>query len=673
MSSKSPDSSQQATRLENRLWNDPEYQQAIQQVTKVSLEDYSFTKQALEQTESNLNELEHKLSQEIANIKATIQGKAKAETAQEVIKLLEETQQKLEQEIKTKIKAVDEALEAKKRSLDYFTIAFMGKTKAGKSTLHSILTEQGWSAIGAGKQRTTRLNRVYEWKNIRIIDTPGIGAPGGKTDEEIAQSIINKADLVVFVVTNDSQQESEFQFLKLLKEHGKPLCILINVFKNFSDSRRGEYELKRFLKNPNRLFDDQEMQGHFNRIQGYAQKYYGNDYFPIVPVMLLAAQLAYQPKYEQQKDQLWEASRIEQFLEQIRLSVVKQGTIRRSQNLLGSTVKDIEKAYFWANQQAKPYHALAEQIRNKQEKLEQDIDQAIKEADEALKVDIRALFQELRDAVPTFAEDHFQDSKKHLQKAWENKLKDIKIQEKLQNHAETEWNVFQEKLQKLLEELGKELQLTTELGVIPGFNIDEQDTFDFKDFFRFAGGFFGIAGAIAFLFAGGFIPGIVMAAAGGLMGLVALLFKSKAEIKKEAIQNITQSLYKQINEKETEVTDQVTAEFRKNCNQVKTEVKTYLTQIMNGLATTSEQLNISENHLKIQVDFLNCAYGKRIIDWSQKHYEPLTQDAINCEVAGVTREIGKSIAIQSQKNFTILRSQEELDSILQEKVVIHTT
>lgn len=58
--------------------------------------------------------------------------------------------------IKTQIKTVHEALEAKKSSLDYFTIAFMGKTKAGKSTLHSILTEQGWDAIGVGKQRTTR-------------------------------------------------------------------------------------------------------------------------------------------------------------------------------------------------------------------------------------------------------------------------------------------------------------------------------------------------------------------------------------------------------------------------------------------------------------------------------------------------------------------------------------
>ena len=398
---------QQTTKLEGRLWNDPDYEKGIKQSAIVSHEDYPFAKEALEKTEAKLKELEQKLDETLTDIQNQINQKAKAETAKEVINLLHETIQHLKEEIQTKLIAVQDSLEAKKSSLDYFTIAFMGKTKAGKSTLHSILTEQGWDAIGAGKQRTTRLNRVYEWKNIRIIDTPGIGAPGGKTDEEIAQSIINKADLVVFVVTNDSQQESEFQFLKLLKENAKPLCILLNVFRNLSNSRRGEYELKRFLENPERLFNDQEMKGHFNRIRGYAEKYYGNDYFAIVPVMLLAAQLSYQDKHENHKDQLWEASQIEKFLDQMRLSVVEQGTIRRSQNLLGSTVKVIEEADNWAKEQAIPYHTLAEKIQHKQEKLEQDIDKAIKETEEALKIEMKALFQEIKDKIPDFDDRAF--------------------------------------------------------------------------------------------------------------------------------------------------------------------------------------------------------------------------------------------------------------------------
>lgn len=652
------------------IWDDPDFQNAIKQIRQISQEDYPFTKEALETTESNLNELGGKLTQEIANIKRTTKGKAKAETAKEVTTQLEETKQDLDEQIKTQIKTVHEALEAKKSSLDYFTIAFMGKTKAGKSTLHSILTEQEWDSIGVGKQRTTRSNRIYTWNDIRIIDTPGIGAPGGKTDEETAESIINEADLIVFVVTNDSQQESEFQFLKLLKEKAKPLCILINVLKNFNDSRRGDFELKRFLKDPEQIFNDQEMQGHFNRIQGYAKKYYGNDYFSIVPVMLLAAQLSYQEKHQHHKEQLWEASQIENFLEQIRLSIVEQGTIRRSQNLLGSSVKNIEDTYLWAKEQAISYHASAEEIQNKQGKLEQDIDKAIKKVDEALKVDIKGLFQEIRDAVPQFAEDHWKDSGDQLNKAWEQEIKNLKFNQRLENTAEGKWNNFTQEVQHLLEELGKDLQFSAQLGGISGFDFESQNKFDFKNFLKIFGGIFGVAGAFAFLFAGGFIPGIIMTVGGVVMGLAANLFKSKAEIKKEAVEKISKLLLQQINKSEKEQTNQVTAEFRRNCNKLKTEVNTYLNQIIVGLITISGELQTTHCNLEQQIDSINCAYGKRIIDWSQKYYEPLTQYVINRHIVSVSREIGKKIMIEAKNKFALTRTQEELDSILQEKVLL---
>ncbi|WP_426273821.1 GTPase [Exiguobacterium sp. R-17] len=68
-------------------------------------------------------------------------------------------------------------------------MSFLGKTKAGKSTLHAVLSGKGKDAIGVGKQRTTRNNRVYTWEGLRIIDTHGIGAPHGKSDEDIAKSV----------------------------------------------------------------------------------------------------------------------------------------------------------------------------------------------------------------------------------------------------------------------------------------------------------------------------------------------------------------------------------------------------------------------------------------------------------------------------------------------------
>lgn len=101
----------------------------------------------------------------IEEIQQKTSGKGQATTAKKVAKQLEDTNKALTTEIIEKIKKVRESLCAKQRALNHFSIAFMGKTKAGKSTLHAIITNEGWDAIGVGKQRTTRWTRVYEWKN----------------------------------------------------------------------------------------------------------------------------------------------------------------------------------------------------------------------------------------------------------------------------------------------------------------------------------------------------------------------------------------------------------------------------------------------------------------------------------------------------------------------------
>lgn len=220
------------------LLSGPEYAEAIEQCAKIAGEDYKYAKVALEETKSVLKDLGRNLLQVIQEIQQKTNSSGKATTAKEVAKQLDNSTHALANEIINKLESVQGSLRAKQRALNHFSIAFMGKTKAGKSTLHAIVTQEGWEAIGVGKQRTTRLNRVYEWKNIRVIDTPGIGAPGGRTDEEIAESVIEESDVICYVVTNDSIQEAEFQFMKLLKEKAKPLIILLNIKYNLRDSRR---------------------------------------------------------------------------------------------------------------------------------------------------------------------------------------------------------------------------------------------------------------------------------------------------------------------------------------------------------------------------------------------------------------------------------------------------
>ncbi len=168
---------------ENELFQE-EYQNALSYCQKIANEDFKYTEKALRKTESELENIQKYLDNVLT--KTQEQNKQnQGNTAQDVANQFKETKELLDTKIIKLIKSVQESLDSKQRSLQNFTISFIGKTKSGKSTLHAIMTEKGWDKIGKGKQRTTRYNRVYEWEGIRIIDTPGIGAPeeGGRTDE----------------------------------------------------------------------------------------------------------------------------------------------------------------------------------------------------------------------------------------------------------------------------------------------------------------------------------------------------------------------------------------------------------------------------------------------------------------------------------------------------------
>jgi hypothetical protein len=100
--------------------------------------------------------------------------------------------------------------------------------------------------------------------------------------------------------------------------------------------------------------------GHIERIHRYAKQHYANDYFDVVPVLLLAAQMSREPAHKERKDKLFKASKIQIFLTQSG-SLVEHGAIRRSQTLLGSTVGAIENPDKWVHN--KPKFIKSWQIR----------------------------------------------------------------------------------------------------------------------------------------------------------------------------------------------------------------------------------------------------------------------------------------------------------------------
>ncbi|PZO48911.1 MAG: hypothetical protein DCF15_17425 [Phormidesmis priestleyi] len=394
----------------------PEYDKAIEICAKVAQKDYRFADSGLSSASKTLKDLREQMQSVINQLGSQVAKAGSGKTLGDVVAQLEATRQELDERTLKELEDIQLALKAKQRSLNHFTIAFMGRTKAGKSTLHATVTGEGWEAIGVGMQRTTRYNRVYEWKNIRIIDTPGIGAPGGEDDEAIAGSIVDESDVICYVVTDDSIQETEFEFMKVLKERTKPLIVLLNVKKNLQDSRR----LEHFLKNPDKLFikGDNGIDGHIERIKRYTKEHYANGYLDIVPVMLLAAQLSRKSEDKKQAAKLLQASRLKDFLDSLRMAIVEYGPIRRSQTLLGSTVYSVEQPQKWAEVQTKKYYEIAEDISNKRIRIKKESETALIDVKETLNQNIKVIFADLNKSLDVFCNAHWKDSEKDIQKAW---------------------------------------------------------------------------------------------------------------------------------------------------------------------------------------------------------------------------------------------------------------
>jgi uncharacterized tellurite resistance protein B-like protein/GTP-binding protein EngB required for normal cell division len=648
------------------LLTGPEYDEAIRQCAVIADEDYKFAKRALKSTLSALNNLDTNIQVAIQDIKHKTGGKGQATTAaKEVAKQLEDTRNSLSAEIIKEIESVQESLWAKERALNHFSITFMGRTKAGKSTLHAIVTDNGWDAIGVGKQRTTRFNRVDEWKNIRIIDTPGIGAPGGKSDEEIAKSIIDESDVICYVVTSDSIQESEFAFLRLLKEKAKPLIILLNVKNNLRDSRR----LEHFLKNPDKVFvmDGQSgLRGHIEHIRRYAREHYANDYFDIVPVMLLAAQLSREPEHAKKKQELFKASRMQDFLDLIRVSLVNHGAIRRSQTLLGSTVGAIDHPNKWVNQQALVYEKLTETLKNKREGIQKDIRKAAKDAKDSLLQQIDSIFQDTINAIPSFAEDHWNSKEIAIKVGWEQKLKALRFEKRLKIAYEETSKKFNKEVQEVLEEIANELQLTSQLGS-NDFSFTEQDSKNIRDFVRLSGSLLGIAGTIIALFVAPPVA-IFIGIGTGVFSMITEMFKSQDEKRREAVINISTSLETQLNTHRHNTLEQAQGYFGKYADSATTNINIYFEELIAGLDALATHLEGAKNKLSGTENYLNRAYAKRIIDWCTEENETLTDERINETIAKVQRDFGCNIKIVTKSQVQPRKSLEDIKHILQEDI-----
>lgn len=120
-------------------------------------------------------------------------------------------------------------------NLEPLNLVFAGQYSAGKSSLIKMLTGIGHIKIGAGV--TTDVVTPYQHKSLNIWDTPGILAGECEQHDATALEAIEKADLLVYVITNELFDDivgAAFRNLCFNQGRAKEMMIVINKFESDS-------------------------------------------------------------------------------------------------------------------------------------------------------------------------------------------------------------------------------------------------------------------------------------------------------------------------------------------------------------------------------------------------------------------------------------------------------
>lgn len=258
----------------------------------------------------------------------------------------------------------------KELAVHCFSIALMGRTKAGKSTLHYIMCNEGKEFIGKGMQRTTRFKRIFNWNKLKIIDTPGIGAgeEQGRKDEEIALSVLPQADMICFVIVDDTIQNDVLDLLNKIAEYHKPMIIVLN----HKEDIRKKSHFNTFKNDPNNWrFTKKEsnLEGYINRLNRNAVKHNYDKLMKIVPVFLLAAQIG----KENNDSTFFEASNYPEFIKTIGSLVGDNHLIYKSQTMLDEPSIRLHKAYDVLETEEGKLRTLKNKVNNIKSRINHNI------------------------------------------------------------------------------------------------------------------------------------------------------------------------------------------------------------------------------------------------------------------------------------------------------------
>jgi GTP-binding protein EngB required for normal cell division len=640
-----------------------EYADVVEECVGRAREDFPFTIATMTAARNVLLGLENHLDAILAKLRHEAEPAA-AHTAQAILARATQTHEEVRVRLANHANVIESSLGRKQRSLDRVTIAFLGRTKAGKSTLHSILSKNGLHGIGSGAQRATRTNRTYEWERLRIVDTPGFGAATAPEDAEIAKAVLPESDLICFVVTADGQQQADFEVLTTVRALAKPLIIIVNFKSKLRIHEYREMELTR----EGGLIPDNVFREHAHRIRTFALTAYKSDNFAIVPVHLLAAQLSMEDPEAADAAELWRQSRMTNLLEKIRIAIVDDGPIRRSQTLLGTLPGEFLPSIHWAITNSQEYGHSAELLRAQGEADIKRLETAAEDAQSKLRSSLSSLISRLYSAAPAFAEDNWSASEAGLNWAWKQKVESLHVDEEIRRIVKKVDREYTESIVSIVEDSATELKLAQSLSGVPAHLMAQDANIAWRTVLKIAGIVMNVAGAILQLFHP--VVGLILRLCSIVVNRFTSLFETESQKRAKAAAAIASSLRSQIVEYHIKTERALIDEFKTGSDAVNRRYRDYCARLLEAELDVSRLFSDTVNGLEAVSNRATRLFAKRIWDWARAKREKLTEASAAKTIVAVEREFGISLKIIVKKLAPLERDDAHLSRMLQERVSI---
>ena len=591
------------------------YSASIAQITEDSEKDLARVTRIIDDLNSMLNEEYNHL----ASIKPS--SKKVSKEVLKIEQIIQGIRGSFNEIIDNSLTSNRDVLDKKRRNIRYFTIAFMGRTKAGKSTLHKVITQQENDDIGVGKLRTTRYNRSWYWNKLRIVDTPGIGAPGGEADTEIAKSIIDEADVVCYVVTSDSIQETEFDFFSTIKERNKPLYIILNVKSNLNQAIR----LKRFIANPDdwRLGDGpQSIKGHIERIHDKLDGKYNMDAVRIIPIHLLAAQIALSGEQDSKTSKiLFEASNISEFTNSVKKEVQLSGSLKKSLSVIDGTSYQINTIWHKIYTDLKSLKEGNEVLKKKQAKNHMFFKKELAQVEQYLMDIFKNTKKEFKNRASTFASEHYDDEE--AGKAWSNDAVVKSINKRLEQQIQERFNDLNEKIKSELEEMIMDMRISLATNNI-GSNVSGESVTNTR---LAANVFVSVISATLFVWNPLGWSVAVLAVVGIIGSFLSSLFTSKSEKIRKATDKLRKQLYDSIDSGIDKNLKQVLENTRKSINDTYKSIDSVLKAYTKNADDIITDMDRLVKQVQEKENAINSLVSLRILDFVGKN--PVKEISIN--------------------------------------------